>query len=127
MRHAFGTMARRRRWKCPHRWYEDGLVRFRDGEPALWFGVLDNAIQALRGKLRVAGKSPSRAYLAREARAWVMRDDQEPLGTFASICRELELDRATVRADLLAIEYVGQTPRPGYVRLVRREDKERAA
>lgn len=116
--------ARRRRWKCPHAWYEDALARYREGVPALWFGVLDNAIQALRGKLRIAGKAPSRAFLRREAERWVRDDRQEPLGTFASICRELNLDRATVRADLLGIEFVGQTPRTAsYLRLIARTER----
>jgi hypothetical protein len=53
----------------------------------------------------------------------VCRTEQEPLGTFASICRELNLDVATVRGDLLAIEYVGQTPRASHLRLVAREER----
>jgi hypothetical protein len=108
-------------------WYVRALATHREGEPALWFGVLDNAIQALRGKLRVAGKSPSRVFLSREARRWVQSAAEEPLGTFGSICRELNLDRATVRADLLAIEFVGQTPRGTHLQLVQPSAAERAA
>jgi hypothetical protein len=108
---------RRRRWKCPHRWYEDALQRFDYGdERALWFAVLDNAIQAVRGKLNVPRKP--RRFLAAEARAWIRDNASEPLGTFVSICRELNLDIDTVRADILAIEFIGQTAKLGHLRLV---------
>jgi len=81
----------------------------------LWLAVLENAIQALRGKMRVgrdaAAHFPNRRDLAIEAREWVIAEDDEPLGTFASICRELGLPTQQVRADLLAIPFVGQTRR----------------
>lgn len=84
-------------------------------EPALrvWAAVLDDAIAALRGRhplSRTCGRGHpgdagyhSPEDLWREAVAWLLARDPEPLGTFESICLLLELPVAEVRRDLCGL------------------------
>lgn len=81
-------------------------------EPALrvWAAVLDDAIAALRGRHPQArthgacgGLEVSAEVLWREAVAWLLSRDAEPLGTFESVCEVLELPTETVRRDLCAL------------------------
>lgn len=85
-------------------------------EPALrlWAAVLNDAIAALCGRhpgSRNHGRHDCRndwleeepEVLWREAVAWILSRDDEPLGTFESVCSVLDLPTAIVRRDLCAL------------------------
>lgn len=75
----------------------------------VWAAVLLDAITALRWRHpegHIHGRQRGTASpeaLWREAAAWVMSRDAEPLGTFESVCLVLDLAVADVRRDLCAL------------------------
>ncbi len=74
----------------------------------VWAAVLMDAIAALRGQ-HLDGLAPrDRKFgrpdrLRREARRWVRAMEEQPLGTFESVCVALDIDAKVVRKDLLAV------------------------
>lgn len=87
-------------------------------ELKLWAAVLNDAIAALRGRHPEArGDADGREHgtatagdLWREAVAWVIARDAEPLGTFESVCAALDIAADEVRRDLCELA-VGYAPR----------------
>lgn len=76
-------------------------------ERRLWAAVLRDAIEALNGSHPDARSGQARWHskvvLWREACAWVMSRQMEPIGTFESICDALGLDVDVVRRDLCTL------------------------
>lgn len=86
------------------------LARCEASELCLWASVLNDAIAALRGRHSLSRPRGGHLFgefteeqLWREALAWILSRESEPLGTFESVCDVLRLSVDAVRRDLLAL------------------------